>query len=410
MHNFGTFLVSLLAATGYAAVVPKIGVPEQETGTFSVRALPNPGFQHRNGAIALAKAYHKFGKEAPVDVAQAAGNATAARLTKRTTGSATTTPEDSDVEYLTPVQIGTPAQTLNLDFDTGSSDLWVFSTETPSSQVNGQTRYNPASSSTSTKVSGSTWSISYGDGSSSSGDVYTDKVTIGGLTVAKQAVEAAQKVSASFTSDPLDGLLGLAFSTINTVKPTKQKTFFDNAKASLNAPLFTADLKHAAPGKYNFGYIDTAAYKGSITYTDVDSSDGFWSFTSTGYQVGSAAFKSSAVSGIADTGTTLLLLPTAVVTAYYAQVSGSRYDSTQGGYVFSCSATLPAFTFGVESARITIPGSYINFAPANNAGTLCFGGIQRNTNIGFSIFGDVALKAAFVVFNGGDQTLGWASK
>jgi aspergillopepsin I len=123
--------------------------------------------------------------------------------------------------------------------------LWVFSTETSGS--GGQTLYSPSKSSTAKKLSGATWSISYGDGSSSSGDVYTDVVTIGGLTVSSQAVESAKKVSSAFTSDTdSSGLLGLAFSSINTVSPTQQKTFFDNAKSSLSSPVFTADLKHGA--------------------------------------------------------------------------------------------------------------------------------------------------------------------
>ncbi|KAI9172535.1 Endothiapepsin [Paramyrothecium foliicola] len=374
---------------------------------FSVEQVKNPNYV-RNGAVALAKAYNKFNAPLPESLKEAV---THAKSERRDTGSATATPEANDLEYLTPVQIGTPAQTLNLDFDTGSSDLWVFSTETASSDVNGQSLYNPTKSSTAKKLSGYSWSISYGDGSSSSGDVYTDKVSVGGLVVTAQAVEAAQTVSDSFTSETnLDGLLGLAFSSINTVEPRQQTTFFDTAASKLTSRVFTADLKHSAPGKYNFGYIDSSAYTGAISYVPVDSSQGFWEFKASGYAVGSAALSSTSIDGIADTGTTLLLLPASIVRAYYAQVSGAQNSNSAGGYIFPCSATLPSFSFGVGSSRFTIPGKYINYAPVSRGSSSCFGGLQSSAGIGINIFGDIALKAGFVVFDGGNKRLGWAAK
>jgi hypothetical protein len=95
------------------------------------------------------------------------------------------------------------------------------------------------------KLSGETWRIRYGDGSNASGEVHLDTVTIGDITIKRQAVEVAQELSDEFLQGGSDGLLGLAceqlvFETIsdtevackvpklNTVKPHQQKTPMQN--------------------------------------------------------------------------------------------------------------------------------------------------------------------------------------
>lgn len=231
--------------------------------------------------------------------------------------------------------------------------------------------YNPSKSTTSRLDSGESWSISYGDGSSASGNVYFDTVKVGATTVTGQGVELAQTVSSQFQQDTAnDGLLGLAFDSINTASPSQLKTFFSNAKPTLAAPLFTANLKKGGPGNYNFGYIDTTEYTGAITYVPVQTGNGFWEFTGNGYAVGSGAFTSTSIDAIADTGTTLLYLPSAAVSAYYSRVSGAGYSSSQGGYTFPCGATLPSITLGIGSYRAVVPGSYINYAPATSTSKL----------------------------------------
>ena len=105
-----------------------------------------------------------------------------------------------------------------------------------------------------------------------------------------------------------------------------------------------------------------------------------------------------------------MLLPNSVVTSYYKKVSGAKLNQQQGGYTFSCTTKLPDFTFTVEDTSFTVPGAFMNYAPVDQTGRTCFGGLQSDADIGISIYGDIALKAAFVVFNGGEKTLGWAAK
>ena len=70
-------------------------------------------------------------------------------------------------------------------------------------------------------------------------------------------------------------------------------------------------------------------------------------FTADGYSVGSQPIKSGSLTGIADTGTTLLLLDDSIVQNYWSQVKGAVNDDSQGGYTFPCSANLPNFSISV---------------------------------------------------------------
>ena len=66
----------------------------------------------KNGPAAYARALGKYHAPVPSHVQEAAASQS---------GSAAANPVGDDLEYVTPVTIG--SQTLNLDFDTGSSDL-----------------------------------------------------------------------------------------------------------------------------------------------------------------------------------------------------------------------------------------------------------------------------------------------
>jgi cathepsin D len=121
-------------------------------------------------------------------------------IDKRATGKDPLTDDSAQLWYGS-ISVGTPSKTYTgklsyyfrilcdsiteicclVDFDTGSSDLFLPGSNCGST-CSGHTLYNPKSSSSAKDV-GKSFSLQYGDGSTVSGEQWTDSVTLAGLTV-----------------------------------------------------------------------------------------------------------------------------------------------------------------------------------------------------------------------------------
>ncbi|ORY57290.1 aspartic peptidase A1 [Pseudomassariella vexata] len=342
------------------------------------------------------------------------------------TGQVTAEDQQNDSMYLSEVTIGTPPQKLMLDFDTGSADLWVFSTglKNPGS---GHNVFDSSKSSTWKALSNETWKIQYGDGSTASGTCGTDTLTVGGLSVEKQVIEEATQMSDQFAQGSGDGLLGLAFGAINTVMKngkshpvaTPVENMISQQDIPKEAELFTSafysdrDGASAAESFYTFGFIDQDLVTKSgqeISWVDIDNSQGFWQFPSTSYSINGKSTTVSGNTAIADTGTSLALVSDQVCEALYKAIPGAKYDETNQGYVFPKDAKMPKFSVAVGDKEFVISGPDLAFADLGDGSNNVYGGVQSRGSLDFDILGDSFLKNVYAIWDQGNKRFGVVPK
>uniref|UniRef100_A0A1I8N7D2 Peptidase A1 domain-containing protein n=1 Tax=Musca domestica TaxID=7370 RepID=A0A1I8N7D2_MUSDO len=311
-----------------------------------------------------------------------------------------------DDSYYGKITIGTPPQEFLVLFDTGSSNLWVPVAPCSANNIACQNHhtYNPSASS-SYVANGEPFYIAYGSGSLS-GYLVQDTVTVEGLTIKNQVFAAAtNEPGNSFTYSPFDGILGMGYKGIaqdNVVPP-----FYNMYSQGLvDADVFAFYLAREGTaengGELVLGGIDPNHYTGEITYVPV-TSKGYWQFEIASGEVNGVNVCNNC-QGIADTGTSLLVVPFYQYESIQAAV-GATFSDEFGAYVLDCATidSLPSLNFNIGGRKFTIEAKdYV----LQNYG-ICTTAFE-NIGVDFWILGDIFIGKYYTVFDLGNNRVGFA--
>lgn len=388
------------------------------TLTALVAALPRPSFLSiplkrraslttANGAFDLDKALsHLAFSESKISSGLRAlgprSDAPTVQPTRRDTGSVSLT-DGSNVLWYGTISVGTPAVDFLVDFDTGSADLVLPSSDCGST-CSGHTLYNPGASSTSVDL-GKNFVLSYGDGSSVPGEQYTDTVSIAGYTAVNQTLGAATQYSSSLESSnfPADGLMGMAFESLSVygANPVIQ-TLIDNNVIS--DPVFAFKLASSG-SELRIGGINSALYSGSLTYTPV-TQQGFWQISGDAISAnGNTAL--SSFSAVIDTGTTLIIGDLDTVGQFYSTLNAT--DLGNGFYTLGCDS-MPSVSITIGGTAFPLSATTFNLGTYPTGSSQCVGAIAATGSLGNTlILGDTFLRNVYAVFDMGQSRVGFAN-
>ncbi|KAI9665534.1 MAG: hypothetical protein M1831_001677 [Alyxoria varia] len=398
---------------------------KKSKGTVSIPRLPRSGHV-RNGFQAKKRVFQKMGWQMPEPHTDGEKDfAVKHGQIRASTASTPARPEPYYAEYLSPFTIG--GQLLQLDIDTGSADTWCFSTLQPIRQQTGHGVFDPAKSPSYRRMDGFTFSIRYGDGTGAEGVVGEDILSVGEYEQLSTEfpISLATNVTDEFVDDTKnDGLVGLGFSNINSVRPRRQRTLHDYLRRLLDLPLFTVNLLPDGSGTYDFGFLNEKTHiPSTLVKLPINPAYGFWQLASKTVLIDrDLSYNPEASPAIADTGTSLLITDPHVAEAYWGKIPDAGYSFYYGGYVFPCSAQLPSLAIVLGQVRqngrpvqgnattVRIGEGFLNYARVTEK--FCYGGLQSNEGYGLQVYGDVLFRSGFFGFwnEPGNQSLWVALK
>jgi len=322
-----------------------------------------------------------------------------------------------DAQYYGPIELGTPGQTFNVIFDTGSSNLWVPSAKCPIWEVACRlhNRYDSTKSST-YKANGTKFEIHYGSGSMS-GFLSTDTCCIAGLCVSDQTfAEATHEPGVAFIAARFDGILGMGFPQISVLGVTP---VFNNMvdQGVVEAPVFSfwlnRDPSADIGGELILGGSDPLFYEGEMTYVPVQR-EGYWevamdSLTSGDSTVGCTG----GCTAIVDTGSSLMVGPTKETNAINKMIGGKEIVPGTGQYMIDCGSisSLPDIAVVLGGREFVLTGKDYVLQISQFGQTQCISGFMGlDMPMGpWWILGDVFIGKFYSEFDLGNSRVGLAT-
>jgi len=312
--------------------------------------------------------------------------------------------EANDVGYIATVQIGTPPRNFNILMDSGSADFWVGAENCQSQQGGGcgnHTFLGNQSSSTFVDTN-NPFEVTYGSGEVE-GDIITDNVNIAGLALNNHTFGVATVESVQFSADTttFDGLMGVAQSALSqqgVLTPVESLAQDGTIKDAIISFKLGRIADGNNDGEVTFGGLDPNKFDANTqtTFANVNT-QGFWEGAMGAITMNGQDLNLNGRTAILDTGTTLIIAPTADAEAVHAAIPGAQSDG-QGGFTIPCTSSAQlALNFGGQDFQVDPRDLLFSPVNPNDPTGDCVSGISSGQIGGATewLVGDVFLKNVY---------------
>lgn len=317
-----------------------------------------------------------------------------------------------NAQYFGAIEIGTPGQTLEVVYDTGSSNLWG-SNQKPGFLSKHKQYVNSKSSTY--EANGTIFKIAYGSGPVS-GVYSADTVKIGDYSLPSYTfaeVDNTKGLGVGWKVGKFDGICGMGFDDISVDGVTTPLRALVNS-GSLDANVFAFYLGNNSPGQLVIGGVDDTKYTGDFSYLPVvdmvKGLRGYWEIAMDDFQI-SGSTVIATKRAIVDSGTSLLAIPAADIKTI-AKLIGAKTVAPiapfNKEYTIDCDTAGPDMDIILGGNTYTLTKEdYV----LNNGGSCLLGmtGMDIPAPAGpLVILGDVFMRAHYVKFDVDGEQIGLA--